>query len=63
MSRISKLTHKAEESGPDVIEVDIVVMCRQCGEQPDIVKYNTVHKLLFWACPNKHNGWIEDFEY
>lgn len=52
----------SEAFDSDSITISIATMCEECGVQPDEVKYNRLHKLLFWECPNGHKGWIEDFE-
>lgn len=64
MSRAGSLQNElpSEVIDTDSIEVGIATVCEECHEQPDTVRYNRLHKLLFWECPNGHKGWIEEFE-
>ena len=44
------------------VEVDVVVSCRHCYSQPDVVYYNRALSLLFWKCPEGHEDYIEEFD-
>ena len=64
MSRAARLGLANQQSDEDVVMdlPNFSTMCEECGSQPENVKYNMLHKLVYWTCPNGHKGWIEDFD-
>ena len=65
MSRANKMSQVVADfiGNDEPEEVDVVVGCEVCFEQPDKVYFKRGYGLLFWTCPNGHKGFIEDFSY
>lgn len=43
------------------IEVPISGRCQICQKDVDIAQYFPLHRLLKWACEDKHVSYIEEF--